>query len=40
MTSFTTTLFEIERQRVRQDSHFESVIYSLEHILPENPSEA
>jgi hypothetical protein len=33
-------LFEIERQRSGQDFDFESATYSLEHILPENPSEA
>jgi hypothetical protein len=33
-------LFEIERQRSGQDFDFESATYSLEHILPEHPSEA
>jgi hypothetical protein len=33
-------LFEIERQRSGQDFDFESATYNLEHILPENPSEA
>lgn len=33
-------LFEIERQRSRQDFDFESATYNLEHILPEHPSEA
>jgi hypothetical protein len=33
-------LFEIERQRSGQDFDFESAAYSLEHILPEHPSEA
>ena len=33
-------LFEIERQRSGQDFDFESAMYSLEHILPEHPSEA
>ncbi|OGR22267.1 MAG: hypothetical protein A2277_20140 [Desulfobacterales bacterium RIFOXYA12_FULL_46_15] len=33
-------LFEIERQRSGQDLDFESAAYSLEHILPEHPSEA
>ncbi len=32
-------LFEIERQRSGQNFDFESAAYSLEHILPENPSE-
>lgn len=32
-------LFEIERQRSGQTFDFESATYSLEHILPENPSE-
>ncbi|NBC47090.1 MAG: DUF262 domain-containing protein [Gammaproteobacteria bacterium] len=32
-------LFEIERQRSGQDFDFESAAYSLEHILPEHPSE-
>lgn len=32
-------LFEIERQRSGQDFAFESDTYSLEHILPEYPSE-
>lgn len=32
-------LFEIERQRSGQDFDFESATYSLEHILPEHPSE-
>ncbi|MFN6203355.1 MAG: DUF262 domain-containing protein [Acidobacteriota bacterium] len=32
-------LFEIERQRSSQDFAFESATYSLEHILPEHPSE-
>ncbi|MEO0989108.1 MAG: DUF262 domain-containing protein [Cyanobacteria bacterium J06639_14] len=32
-------LFEIERQRSGQDFDLESATYSLEHILPENPSE-
>lgn len=31
-------LFEIERQRSGQDFDFESAAYSIEHILPENPS--
>ena len=33
-------LFEIERQCSGQDFDVESAKYSLEHILPENPSEA
>ncbi len=33
-------LFEIERQRSGRDFDFESATYSLEHVLPENPSEA
>jgi hypothetical protein len=33
-------LFEIERQRSGQGFDFESAAYSLEHILPEHPSEA
>lgn len=33
-------LFEIERQKSGRDFDFESATYSLEHILPENPSEA
>lgn len=33
-------LFEIERQRSGNDFDFESATYDLEHILPENPSEA
>lgn len=33
-------LFAIERQQSEQDFDFESATYSLEHILPENPSEA
>lgn len=33
-------LFEIEPQRSGQDFDFESAAYSLEHILPEHPSEA
>lgn len=33
-------LFEIERQRSGQDFDFESATYNLEHILPENPSDA
>jgi hypothetical protein len=33
-------LFEIERQRSGHDFDFESNTYNLEHILPENPSEA
>ncbi|WP_373498945.1 DUF262 domain-containing protein [Desulfococcus sp.] len=33
-------LFEIERQRSAQDFDLESAKYSLEHILPESPSEA
>ena len=33
-------LFEIEKQRSGQDFDFESATYNLEHILPENPSEA
>lgn len=33
-------LFEIERQRSGRDFDFESATYSLEHILPEHPSEA
>ncbi len=32
-------LFEIERQRSGKDFDFESATYSLEHILPEHPSE-
>lgn len=32
-------LFEIERQRSGQDFDFESAAYSLEHVLPEHPSE-
>jgi len=32
-------LFEIERQRSGQDFSLESAIYSIEHILPESPSE-
>jgi len=32
-------LFEIERQCSGQDFDFESATYSLEHILPEHPSE-
>ncbi len=32
-------LFKIERQRSGQDLDFESAAYSLEHILPEHPSE-
>jgi hypothetical protein len=31
-------LFEIERQQSGQEFDFESATYSLEHILPENPS--
>ncbi len=33
-------LFEIERQRSGQAFDFESAAYSLEHILPEHPSES
>lgn len=33
-------LFEIEKQRSNQSFDFESATYSLEHILPEKPSEA
>ena len=33
-------LFEIERQRSGQDFDVESAAYSIEHILPENPTEA
>lgn len=33
-------LFEIERQRSGHDFDFESALYSIEHILPEHPSEA
>lgn len=33
-------LFEIEHQTSGQSLDFESATYSLEHILPENPSEA
>jgi hypothetical protein len=33
-------LFEIERQHSGQDFDIESVKYSLEHILPEHPSDA
>lgn len=33
-------LFEIERQQSGQVFEFESAVYSLEHILPEHPSEA
>lgn len=33
-------LFEIERQCSGQDLDFESAAYTLEHILPEHPSEA
>ncbi len=33
-------LFEIERQRSGQDFDFESAAYSIEHILPEHPSDA
>ncbi|MGG7056176.1 DUF262 domain-containing protein [Nitrosomonas sp. ANs5] len=33
-------LFEIERQRSGQNFDFQSAIYNLEHILPENPSPA
>ena len=33
-------LFEIEKQRSGQNFDAESATYSLEHILPENPSEA
>lgn len=32
-------LYSIEKQRSGQDFDIESAIYSLEHILPENPSE-
>lgn len=32
-------LFEIEKQKYGNDYDFESAIYNLEHILPENPSE-
>lgn len=32
-------LFEIEKQRSHQDFDFESGTYSVEHILPEHPSE-
>lgn len=32
--------FEIEKQRSEKAFDFESATYSLEHILPENPSEA
>lgn len=33
-------LFTLEKQRSGQDFDFESATYNLEHILPENPSEA
>jgi hypothetical protein len=33
-------LFALEKQRSGQDFDFESSAYNLEHILPENPSEA
>jgi uncharacterized protein with ParB-like and HNH nuclease domain len=33
-------LFEIERQKYQQKFDFESATYSIEHILPEHPSEA
>lgn len=33
-------LFEDERQRSGQDFDFESATYTLEHILPESPSDA
>ncbi len=33
-------LFEIERQRHGHDFDVESAAYSLEHVLPEHPSEA
>ena len=33
-------MFEIERLRSGHDFDFESALYSLEHILPEHPSEA
>jgi uncharacterized protein with ParB-like and HNH nuclease domain len=33
-------LFEVERQRSGRDFDFESATYSLEHILPEHPSQA
>lgn len=33
-------LFEIEKQKYNRDFDFESATYNLEHILPENPSEA
>ncbi|HAC62173.1 MAG TPA: DUF262 domain-containing protein, partial [Cyanothece sp. UBA12306] len=33
-------LFEIEKQRHKHDFDCESAIYNLEHILPENPSQA
>jgi hypothetical protein len=33
-------LFQLEKQVSGQDFEFESPAYNLEHILPENPSEA
>lgn len=33
-------LFELEKQKSGQDLDFDSATYNLEHILPENPSEA
>jgi hypothetical protein len=33
-------LFEIERQKYQQEFDVESATYSIEHILPEHPSEA